>query len=90
MYQWGFIGAILHMAEILPLVALLLGLFTLPAIPICAGIAITQPLTCGPYAFKGFWFRFCCWASSRCRPSSSALASPSRSRSRAGTIILRV
>ena len=48
MYLWGFLGAILHMLEILPLVALLLGLFTLPAIPICALIAITQPLTCGP------------------------------------------
>ena len=47
-YRWGFIGSILHMSEILPLVTLLLGLFTLPAIGICALIAITQPLTCGP------------------------------------------
>ena len=81
MYRWGFIGAILHMLEILPLVTLLLGLFTLPAIPICALIAITQPLTCAPYDIMVFGLGLgLLLRISPCRPCPSARSSPSRSR----------
>lgn len=47
-YRWGFLGALTHMAEILPLVALLVGLVTLPSIPGSILIAVSEPLTCAP------------------------------------------
>ena len=47
-YKWGFFGALTHMAEILPLVALLVGLVTLPSIPGSILIAVSEPLTCAP------------------------------------------
>lgn len=48
MYQWGFMGAVAHMVEILPLVALLVGLVKLPSIPGSILIAVSEPLTCAP------------------------------------------
>lgn len=44
----GLIGAALHMAEILPLVSLLVGLITLPSIPGSILIAVSEPVTWGP------------------------------------------
>ena len=52
-YRWGFLGATLHMVEILPLAMLLLGLLTLPGFSICVLNAITRPLTCRPYIYEG-------------------------------------
>ncbi len=49
-YRMGLLGAALHMAEILPLVSLLVGLITLPSIPGSILIAVSEPVTCGPAA----------------------------------------
>ena len=45
-YRLGLLGAMSHMAEILPLVSLLMGLVTLPSIPGSILIAVSEPLTC--------------------------------------------
>ncbi|CAL5228542.1 g11696 [Coccomyxa viridis] len=46
---WGWLGALLHMSEILPLAALLIGVVHTPNIPACLLIAITTPITFWSY-----------------------------------------
>mmetsp|Transcript_9004 Transcript_9004/g.26987 ORF Transcript_9004/g.26987 Transcript_9004/m.26987 type:complete len:680 (-) Transcript_9004:862-2901(-) len=45
MVRWGLLGAWFHMLEILPLLALLLGVFPVPSIPGCLIVSFTTPIT---------------------------------------------
>ena len=49
-YLLGLYGALSHMAEILPLVSLLVGLVTLPSLPGSILISVSEPVTCAPTA----------------------------------------
>ncbi|KAK9822187.1 hypothetical protein WJX81_008406 [Elliptochloris bilobata] len=68
-YKWGFLGAITHMAEILPLVSLLVGLITLPSILGSILIAVSEPLTF--YFYYNFALE---WDKSLLQPEAPAQA----------------